>query len=609
MLKSVFAISVLCLFALMTEQGRAETPSVEVLSESLEIELADDAKTAEHRHQTSFVIHHLDALAEEARYIVLGEGSISTITEAEVKVERNGKTITKKSLGDFEKMALSDDIIFINQDRQRVLALEAFKVGDLVRIKYKIEVKPFLGFSVYTFFPGANTSRYQVSLPTKLTPKYAVFNGAADPLEEISGGRTVWTWEVTALEELPTEDYSPALIDLYPSISIGVDRIAWGPAATWETLADTYWERAQERLSRVEHHDLKPREQGASAPLDRALELTQNNLRYTAIYFGLDGYIPHDPNEILRRRYGDCKDMATLIWATTPPEVASINLAAVATRDVAGLTVDPLPTMHFFNHMVAHAETAGNGEWLDATASYATVDNPRSDIQGSPAMIASGSSRGYARIPVQGPESNQVRRSFRVVENQDRVWSIDARLHYLGTYAQFLIETVDRGSDFQPVIESALEEAGFQPLEEWPEAAFIIVSPDETILSCQATIKDPTEGKAGDFRLPWETEPHPWSLFRDRKRKTDVEWPFLETRSDSLYIETPWHTFVDLADTTWSVSAEGLSLNVSSQKSLNSISLVRTYSIDELRFPVSQWRQGRALRQKFQRWSSREVFQ
>ncbi|NNF07701.1 MAG: DUF3857 domain-containing protein [Candidatus Eisenbacteria bacterium] len=605
--KLTFLSAILCLY--WASPCFAEASSVERLSESLRITLDSDASKAEHQNRYSFTIHKLDAEAEEARWVGFGEGSVSTVTDAEVRIDRKGKTITKFNLGDFEKMATPSGSVFINQDTQRLLELPAFKVGDIVHVEYKEEIKPFLGFSIHTFLPGANESRFQVTIPTKLNPQYKLFTGAEPPTEEQDGDRTVLTWTVTNLEELPEEDLSPPLIELYPSVSLGVDRIAWGPADTWENLAGTYWVRAKERLAPVVHHDLKPRQKGELPPLTAALELAQNNLRYTAVFFGLDGYIPHDPNEILRRRYGDCKDMATLIWATTPPEVAKVNLAAVLTRGFSGLAVDPLPTMHFFNHMVAHVDEGEDGRWLDATASYATVANPRSDIQGSPAMIATGPNRGYARIPVSPPEANQIIRNFQVTETQDRSWFLDARIRYLGVYAQNMIERAERGGEVEPVMETSLKEAGFEPLEEWEGITLTVVSPDEAVLACQSKIQNPTHGKPEAFRPTWDSEPYPWNLFRARSRTTNIEWPFLEMRTDSLTIQTAWSTFADHPDTTHVTSLEGLFMSTSCEKNADALTLVRQYAVTELTYPASKWKEGRALRQQFQRWSSREVFQ
>ena len=100
----------------------------------------------------------------------------------------------------------------------------------------------------------------------------------------------------------------------------------------------------QQRHCRQEYHDRK-----AAALLD----YLDRQVRYTGIEFGGAAIIPHDPAETLAKKYGDCKDKATLLVtmfraAGVPAYVALLN--AGSRMDVPA----ELPGMGLFDHAIVY---------------------------------------------------------------------------------------------------------------------------------------------------------------------------------------------------------------------------------------------------------------
>lgn len=91
----------------------------------------------------------------------------------------------------------------------------------------------------------------------------------------------------------------------------------------------------------------------------------QDRIRYLGPGLSRNGYVPFVPSDVLRRRWGDCKDKVMLALAM---------LDAVGIRAWAALTnigdgyIDPeIPAVGAFDHVVLIAEVAGQTVWLDAT--------------------------------------------------------------------------------------------------------------------------------------------------------------------------------------------------------------------------------------------------
>ena len=49
--------------------------------------------------------------------------------------------------------------------------------------------------------------------------------------------------------------------------------------------------------------------------LERIFTFVQQKIRYVAVSIGIGSYQPHFAEDVFQNRYGDCKDMSTLIVA------------------------------------------------------------------------------------------------------------------------------------------------------------------------------------------------------------------------------------------------------------------------------------------------------
>ena len=118
-----------------------------------------------------------------------------------------------------------------------------------------------------------------------------------------------------------------------------------------------------------------------------ALRFVQEEIRYLGIESGGGSYQPAAPSEVLRRRFGDCKDKACLLTTllrrtgidATPAMVSSSYRRTVAER---------LPSPGTFDHIIVQVTNADKTHWLDAT---------RSDQRGPLSQIYIGDF-GYALV-------------------------------------------------------------------------------------------------------------------------------------------------------------------------------------------------------------------
>ena len=103
-----------------------------------------------------------------------------------------------------------------------------------------------------------------------------------------------------------------------------------------------------------------------SEQASQALQWVQSEIRYTSVALGESSHRPHAPAEVLRNRYGDCKDKSLLLMRV----LQTLGIPARAVLASLGSPQGPakqLATPLAFDHAVVQARIDGRDVYLDAT--------------------------------------------------------------------------------------------------------------------------------------------------------------------------------------------------------------------------------------------------
>ena len=113
----------------------------------------------------------------------------------------------------------------------------------------------------------------------------------------------------------------------------------------------------------------------------------QTHIKYVAFEDNYNGFIPREAVDIYDKRFGDCKDMSSII--TEMLEIANIEtyLTWIGTRDIP-YSYNEVFTTNADNHMIAtYIDKDGKKYYLDATSSYLPFGMVSEFTQGKQAMI------------------------------------------------------------------------------------------------------------------------------------------------------------------------------------------------------------------------------
>lgn len=210
-----------------------------------------------------------------------------------------------------------------------------------------------------------------------------------------ANGRVRLTYEQGPMEALdPAEPNLPPDVAHFPAIEFST-------GASWQTMATEYGKIVDSRANPAAVQGivdgLIAGKKSVAEKEDAILNYLDEEIRYTGIEFDEAAIMPHEPAEVLGRKYGDCKDKATLLVtmlraAGIPAYVALLN---------AGSRMDvprDLPGMGIFDHAIVYVP-GPPALWIDATDQYARLGQLPAQDQGRMALIARPETTALAKTP------------------------------------------------------------------------------------------------------------------------------------------------------------------------------------------------------------------
>jgi tetratricopeptide (TPR) repeat protein len=336
------------------------------------------------------------------------------ITTDRVVHDLDPKTIT-------DSAAKDDDDEVYGDGRVVRAPLPAVSPGAIVEEEETLtETAPFFGAGVVVrnYF-GRNVpvvrARLTLDAPSGLPLKYKLeLLGDRKPVRTEADGRVHVVVEVGPIEAL--DDMEQYL----PSDSSGEPQVSFSTGASWQSIAAGYAKIVDEKVNAQDVRAVSSAvTSGRSARDEKVAAILQylaREVRYTGVEFGDAAIVPHPPVETLKRKYGDCKDKATLAVAMLRAAGIPANLALLNAGGRQDVPTE-LPGMGLFDHAIVHLPGAPE-LWLDVTDQYARLGQIPSTDQGRWSLIAAEESTELVRVREASAEDNRIteKREFKLAD-------------------------------------------------------------------------------------------------------------------------------------------------------------------------------------------------
>jgi cellulose synthase operon protein C len=325
----------------------------------------------------------------------------------------NGLVLDAQELGDRE---YADTPVSMYYDmRLHQLRFAGLEKGDVVELEYSLAPRrssaPYSGyFGELVLFAGRGPEqlkRYVLIAPAA-QKIFVHAEKIAPATASVRDGSQVFLWESRSIPALPREPRSPGVTEISPYVHVST-------MGDWKQLGSWYADlvRPQFALDQALQDELARVTNGLHTDKEKIAAIQEFVLRsthYVALEFGIYSYKPYPVTQIYARRFGDCKDKASLMIALLRAAGIEAEIALVRTRSLGDVVAEPA-SIAVFNHAIVYVPKYEL--WLDGTAEYSGRELPLED-QGALALTVNLSGAAQIRhIPMSRAADNYTRHIIR----------------------------------------------------------------------------------------------------------------------------------------------------------------------------------------------------
>ena len=224
------------------------------------------------------------------------------------------------------------------------------------------------------------------------------------------GGEQVRRFAARDIDKISSEPAQPGYTEVAPYLHVST-------YAGWREVGSWYWRLIEEQL--VPDDSIRKAARSVLEPEMTEMEkvraihgLVVTGTRYVGLEFGIHGFQPYKVTQVLARKFGDCKDKATLMIALL--REAGIDAELVLLRTRRGGRIEPAPaSLAIFDHAIAYVPKLD--VYLDGTAEFAGVAELPSQDQGVTVLRIGPHGSTLTETPVLSSSQNRAVRRWTAV--------------------------------------------------------------------------------------------------------------------------------------------------------------------------------------------------
>ncbi|RUM90147.1 MAG: transglutaminase [Thermovibrio sp.] len=257
--------------------------------------------------------------------------------------------------------------------KYQTISMPAVSKGAIIKYAYEIKtVKPYMKnqFWETNYFQDEypiEEATFTVEIPKGKYFKYKTYNFEKKPTESERGKFIELRWSLKNIPPIDREPNMPPFEELSKRVSIT-------SLKSWKQVSEWYSKLAKEavrpdKLVRETALKVTKGKKTEEEKIRAIYNFVSQNIRYVGMEFGINGYKPHKASEVLKNRYGDCKDHATLLVSMLKAVGIKAYPVLIPTLSRANMDVEmPMPTA--FNHEIAAVRFKGKWLFMDTTSDF-----------------------------------------------------------------------------------------------------------------------------------------------------------------------------------------------------------------------------------------------
>jgi hypothetical protein len=322
--------------------------------------------------------------------------------EAYSFIPKGGGDYKKIKVDNFQVSSNNTENIFFDDSKKTTVTFPSLVKNAKTRMEYTLKLRDahFLGAFYFQNYLPAKELLFEVEAPNDMELDF-VYRGRNTEIikKEVDKGRNRTTYKFYANNvanvkpERMTPSVSYYLPHIIPIIKTYKDGLKYlgGP----DDLYDYYFDfirdinkREDEKLKTITLDLVK----NAKTELEKGkliYKWVQDNIKYVAFEDGMGGFVPREAKDVCSKRYGDCKDLSSILVEMYKYAGLKSYYTWVGTKHIP-YTYKDVPTPAVDNHMICTVELDGKIVIVDGTMSEVPFGTVPQAIQGKECMIGQG---------------------------------------------------------------------------------------------------------------------------------------------------------------------------------------------------------------------------
>lgn len=449
------------------DEGVADGAAVLLLDRQLDV--ADDGDA----HYQHFAVRVLNSVGIDtwSQADISVDPGFQTLDIHWLQIVRDGAVIDQRARARITAEPEESDLRSrIYNGRYRVDVLFAdLRAGDVIDYAYTVSSRErlFPGHFATQLYTGwslpVHRHRIRIRSPLERPLRYRLSDSEVVPAAEARDGAHELVMEWRDVAPVAGDPDRPGWYDPWPYLEAS-DLQSWAEVSDLVSPLFSARERGGPRVAAV----VSELGAGGGTPQEqalRALQFVQDEIAYASIAIGRGTHEPADPDTVLERRYGDCKDKSLLL--STLLEGLGIPAEPALVHSTEGRALDRrLPTPYAFDHAIVQARIGEEVYWLDATEStrYEPLSGD-SPADYERALLVHAPSPELRAIPK--PATNARRREllmeFDLRDGLEAPAALTMTTWYRGRLADTMRAALQRGSPEQRKVDYANYIASWYP--------------------------------------------------------------------------------------------------------------------------------------------------
>lgn len=296
-------------------------------------------------------------------------------------------------------------------------SIPALRPGTAFEFMVTRKIKPIVGqswakrldfnFTLYHSNPvprvdPVHESRLTVITPTDEKFKFYLHNSSVKPQVKRSKDGLAHTWVMESIPNLVFESNMPVDDYLLPAVEVSsikdweeIDRWAHGLFSNHMIPSESIRKTTGEITAKIPDRN---------GQIKAVFEYIQKNIEYIEADLDRGGYAPHSADQIMKNKYGDCKDQ-TVLFVSMLKALGIEAYPAILTTFPGMENRMEIPSP-YFNHAITYIPHEDGDLWLD-TVGISKFPDLLFPSQGRNAFVINGRGGAFKKTPFSGKESNE----------------------------------------------------------------------------------------------------------------------------------------------------------------------------------------------------------